>query len=250
MRSKSLPVLVMLGLVVVALLFAFSSIVGNPFKLFQETPTDGSNPSSGGGSGADSSSPSVPENLIATQDATFIRLDWEPSSDNVGVAGYELFRSFFPDQSFNAVDSVPTTSFLDESVSAGTTYYYQVRSFDAAGNRGDFSNPVGMVANQAPSIYAPSVSYRPADKNDFFELNMIATAGDPDGKIDLIWWSKTSAPAGCSFVRQADSGIGTVLASSTASYQCPVGNYWVFYNAQDEDGAWSQGEARFRVFSP
>jgi chitodextrinase len=102
-----------------------------------KTFTDsGSEACRGGGSPAgDTQAPSTPANLTATaSSSTSVGLNWNASTDNVAVAGYEVFRGG------SLLTTVTGTGYSDNSVSPGNSYSYQVRSFDAAGNRSGFSN--------------------------------------------------------------------------------------------------------------
>ena len=77
----------------------------------------------------DAQAPSVPTGLAATSTASGVTLSWSPSTDNVAVAGYGLYR---------AGSSVATTTATTASLSGlscGTAYSLAVDSFDAAGNR-------------------------------------------------------------------------------------------------------------------
>lgn len=78
----------------------------------------------------ETTAPSTPVGLHTTsiQD-DYINLAWVASTDNVGVAGYRLYRSG------SVVDVSGTTSASDVSVASNTRYTYTVAAFDAAGNR-------------------------------------------------------------------------------------------------------------------
>jgi len=77
----------------------------------------------------DATAPSVPANLQATAVSTSrIDLTWTASTDNVGVAGYRVYRDG------SLVASPAGTSFSDTGLAAGTTYGYRVAAYDAAGN--------------------------------------------------------------------------------------------------------------------
>src|SRR6266508_1289648 len=80
--------------------------------------------------------PSVPTNLSATAfSATRIDLAWTASTDNVGVSGYDIYRDGTLLAAIGAV-----TSYSDTTVAPGTSYQYQVRARDAAGNASSASN--------------------------------------------------------------------------------------------------------------
>lgn len=87
---------------------------------------------SSGGGGNDTEAPTVPTDLIAAAPKfNTVNLSWTPSIDNVGVAGYEVFRT---DQGSTPIATITTTTYSDGSVAAGSTYTYYVRAFDAAFN--------------------------------------------------------------------------------------------------------------------
>jgi hypothetical protein len=76
----------------------------------------------------DIDAPSPPTNLSARADAVGVELDWDPSSDNVGVARYVVFRDG------EEVASTVEISFLDVGASVGR-HTYTVYAEDEARNR-------------------------------------------------------------------------------------------------------------------
>jgi chitinase len=89
----------------------------------------------------DTTAPSVPTNLrVSVANSYTINLSWSASSDNVGVAGYVIYRGGSP---ITVVRSA--TTYADTELNAAfyadpsfplpnTTYRYTVAAFDAAGN--------------------------------------------------------------------------------------------------------------------
>jgi cellulose 1,4-beta-cellobiosidase len=59
---------------------------------------------------------------------TQVAIYWSPSTDNVGVAGYYVFR----DGTQIARTALP--NYFDTGLSPGTSHVYVVRAFDAGGN--------------------------------------------------------------------------------------------------------------------
>jgi parallel beta-helix repeat protein len=97
----------------------------------------------------DTEPPTAPSNLSATAvSPNRVDLSWTASSDNEGVTGYEIFR----DGSLLAEEGA-VTSYSDGSVSPSTTYSYQVRARDTAGNRSAFSSPA-TVTTPAPAVFS------------------------------------------------------------------------------------------------
>jgi len=83
---------------------------------------------------ADTQAPSVPGGLRATAAGkNQINLSWTASSDNVGVAAYDVYRST-GSITAGKVATVTTTSFGDTGLKANTKYTYYVIARDKAGN--------------------------------------------------------------------------------------------------------------------
>ncbi len=79
--------------------------------------------------GADTTPPSVPTNLtLQVVSSTQINVNWNASTDNVGVTGYKLYRN---GTLVNTVTVMPTQ---DAGLTQNTTYSYTVSAIDAAGN--------------------------------------------------------------------------------------------------------------------
>lgn len=95
----------------------------------------------------DTSPPTTPSNLAASgTTASSTTLSWTGSTDNVGVTGYDVLRA--PGTSggtFTQVGTATSTSFTNTGLSAATTYRYQVRARDAAGNLSAVSNTVTVT---------------------------------------------------------------------------------------------------------
>ncbi len=115
-----------------------ATISGSPFSNSgsrQFVPT-GNNASGAGDwvlvlevTGPDTSAPSVPANLTAAPaSSTQINLSWSASTDNVGVAGYRVFRGG------TQVATSTATTYQDSGLAPSTSYAYSVSAFDAAGN--------------------------------------------------------------------------------------------------------------------
>jgi chitodextrinase len=78
---------------------------------------------------ADTTPPSVPTGLTATAvSSSQINLSWQPSTDNVGVTGYNVYRGG------SKIGTSTTTSYSDGGLTASTSYTYTVAAYDAAGN--------------------------------------------------------------------------------------------------------------------
>src|SRR5439155_11297606 len=85
---------------------------------------------------AETTPPSAPTGLTATAgSATAITLSWTASTDDVGVTGYQVERCTGAEcRAFTPVAAPPGTSYSDTGLAPSTSYSYQVRAVDAAGN--------------------------------------------------------------------------------------------------------------------
>jgi PKD repeat protein len=142
----------------------------------------------------DTTAPTVPTGLSGVVDSpTQITLTWSPSTDNVGVAGYKLYR----DDVLSA--EVTATSFTDTTVLPQTTYAYRASAVDAAGNESARSAPVPVTTppfNHAPVL--DPIGEQTIAEGEAFSLTITAT--DPDG--DLLTYSVSPLPPGATFTGQ------------------------------------------------
>lgn len=100
------------------------------------------------GSGSDMVAPSVPADLAANGiTAGSVTLVWSPSTDNVAVTGYRIFR--------NGVQAGTSSqaSFTDSGRTPSTSYDYAVEAYDAAGNT---SARALLTASTGPDQQDPS----------------------------------------------------------------------------------------------
>ena len=104
-----------------------------PAEITTTTSTDACATAAGGGGGGGSTDvlpPTAPLGLVkGSSTQTSIAVSWTASSDNVGVAGYGLYRN--GSAAGSSIVTVSTFSGLD----CGTTYTLAVDAYDAAGNR-------------------------------------------------------------------------------------------------------------------
>jgi chitodextrinase len=79
--------------------------------------------------GLDTTAPSTPTGLTATAaSSSQVNLSWTAATDNVGVAGYNVYRGGIQIATLGAVTAYQNTGL------AASTYSYAVEAFDAAGN--------------------------------------------------------------------------------------------------------------------
>jgi chitodextrinase len=98
----------------------------------------------------DTQAPTTPAGLTAVSPyPTEVSLRWQPSTDDLAVAGYEVWRND------TRIASVSGTSYDDTDVTPSTRYTYNVRAYDHSGNASPGSAPA-VVTTAAPDRQAPS----------------------------------------------------------------------------------------------
>ncbi len=98
---------------------------------------------------ADGSVPTTPLSFTATANGTTkIDLAWGASTDNVGVTGYELYRTGLV--SPLALLGPSTLTYQDTGLTASTTYTYTVLARDAANNPSATAGPQSATTDALP----------------------------------------------------------------------------------------------------
>jgi hypothetical protein len=188
----------------------------------------------------DTQPPSTPTLTSAqAKSATEIDLTWSASSDNVGVAGYQITRS----GSVLTSVSGTTLSYADTSVHSSTTYTYSIKAYDAAGNYSAASNSIQVTTptavatpptpgtNAAPTLVSVTpdagsgssrvFSFKVADGNGFADLDAVSIdiAGTltPAGACWMIFWESSKQ---VSLANDAGAGwVGTETLGSSGTMQ-------------------------------
>lgn len=127
-------------------------------------------------SAPDTQAPSVPTGVRSTaKTASTVSLAWNASTDNFGVTSYEVFRGT------TRITTTSSTSFVDTGRAANTSYSYQVRALDAAGNASAKSAAISVTtsATSTPDGQAPSAPG-----------NLVSTAATASS-VSLAWSAST-----------------------------------------------------------
>jgi chitodextrinase len=171
--------------------------------------------------------PTVPTGLSANVvSPTQVDLGWNASTDNVGVAGYTVYR----DGTSIATLSGSTLTYSDTSVLPGITYSYTVDAFDGGGNHSAASDPAVVTT---PDTLPPSV---PA--------GLTANASNPT-QVDLGWSASTDNVAVSGYTIYRDGTSIATVSGSTLAYSdttaSPVTTYQ--YSVDAFDGAGNHSAA-------
>jgi chitodextrinase len=98
---------------------------------------------------SDPQSPSAPEDLKSSAVTfTSVSLNWKPSTDNVGIKGYELYCND------KKVASTTAVFYEYKKLTPGIAYTIYIKAYDKAGNYSSKSNSVSV--NTASDITAPA----------------------------------------------------------------------------------------------
>ena len=150
----------------------------------------------------DTQAPSVPTGLKATADAANkVTVSWNASTDNVAVIGYTVLRNGTP------ISTSATGSYVDTGVSPNTSYAYQVKAYDAAGNSSAATASASIKTPAATDAQAPSTPQN-------LRANAVSTT-----QINLTWVASTDnvAVANYDVYRASTGGATTKVGSSTTA---------------------------------
>jgi fibronectin type 3 domain-containing protein len=99
-------------------------------------------------SAPDGTPPQPPTSPVSNVGPNVIGLTWNQSSDNVGVAGYGVFRGGV----LQGITAQP--QFTDQGLTSGVQYTYSIIAFDASGNQSAPNGPITIqtIDNQPPTV--------------------------------------------------------------------------------------------------
>jgi chitodextrinase len=97
------------------------------------------------GQGGDVQPPANPSNLAASNiGPTSLKLSWNAAIDNVGVTGYEIYRDGV------VLGTTASTNYDVTGLKAATSYNFNVKAVDAAGNKSTGTNGITVSTSAAP----------------------------------------------------------------------------------------------------
>jgi fibronectin type 3 domain-containing protein len=163
---------------------------------------------------ADTTAPSKPGGMdVLVAGSSQLVIDWNPSTDNVGVTAYDVYRGGV------LVGTVTTTYFLESGLAASTTYTYTVRARDAAGNRSAASNNLSARTASSSTVAKGSLAGFVHDASGTGVRTAVATftpssgATKTDGANNKGVWSISNLNAGSGTLTISAPGYATVTLS-------------------------------------
>ncbi|HEY2091400.1 MAG TPA: right-handed parallel beta-helix repeat-containing protein [Thermoanaerobaculia bacterium] len=137
----------------------------------------------GSTSTGDTTAPSVPVALTATAaSSSVMTLVWAPSTDNVGVTGYQVLRNGA------LVGTTAAPAYSDSALTAATQYSYTVKAYDAAGNVSAAGSTA--TASTLPSGVLPGGAGGGDNVAPSMPAALRATATTADS-VSLAWGAST-----------------------------------------------------------
>ncbi len=185
-----------------------------------------------GGSSTDTSAPTAPSNLAASGvTETSLTISWSASSDNVGVTGYNVY------QGSSLLGTTTSTSANISSLTAGTTYTYNVTAFDAAGNESSADSVT--VTTASDSSGGGDVTYCDSEGSDssFEWIDNVSfggftnSTGDDGGYADYTGNVASVTP-----------GSTNTLIISAGFASSSYTEYWKVWIDYNQDGAFDDDE--------
>ncbi len=194
----------------------------------------------------DDIAPTTPGAFKATAaSATSVTTSWSASTDNVGIAGYDVYR----DSAFLIEVGASTLTYAD-TVSVGSTHTYTVDAVDAAGNHSPLAAPVtvttpsvvitpsyvqGSVLTTGSRVTSVTLSLGPVAKGDllvglFGQYDSTGSLGVSDSvngtwtrSASTTWRGVTNNPGDIALyyfanAAAAPAGLTITVTSTNATY--------------------------------
>ena len=150
---------------------------------------------------ADTQAPSTPMSVrVLPTGLAEIVIVWEPSSDNVGVKEYQVFRDGA------IIGTTPFPVFSDTSVAADTAFSYAVVAVDNADNESSASMLATAQTSATADTTAPSAP-------------IAVSTTSTNGSIEISWQqSDIGDVVGFNILRGEGTTIPTLISSVTATF--------------------------------
>ncbi len=169
----------------------------------------------------DTSPPRTPRDLAGVIEANGdVTLTWTPSTDNIGVTGYIVYR--------NSVEIATTTDPTHVvPAPAPGDHWYQVRAFDAAGNE-SFKTPSTKITIAPDPANDTSPPRTPRDLAGVIEAN---------GDVTLTWTPSTDNIGVTGYIVYRNSVEIATITDPTHVVPAPApGDHWYQVRAFDAAG--------------
>ncbi|MDP8218347.1 MAG: Ig-like domain repeat protein, partial [Candidatus Theseobacter exili] len=183
----------------------------------------------------DTKAPSVPENItIISISPNQIELKWNNASDNVGVAGYKIYRNG------DFINTVSAPSYSDTNLIPSSNYTYHITAFDKAGNESTQSKQLKTSTPEPPDTNAPSIP------------NKLKAKALSPVEIYLNWNKSTDDTGVSGYLIYRNGNILTTITGTSYSDKglSPSTQYEYNVSAFDETGNESKPSVSINIITP
>lgn len=153
--------------------------------------------------------------------ASSVLLSWDPSTDNVGIGGYDVYRNNVK------VGSTTGTSYTDSGLASSTGYTYKVIARDTSGNVSAFSPTIFVITlagNAAQVYYKPASGWAVVDIHYSVSGVWTVAPGVPMSAACTGWFTKTIDLGNqTSLVVTFNNGSGTWDSNGGKNYTLAAG---------------------------
>jgi mono/diheme cytochrome c family protein len=169
----------------------------------------------------DTTSPSTPPIFTAAVSGGRPLLNWTTSKDNIGVAGYIIYRSTDGTQGAEVARTVAAVrKWTDTAFQEKVQYTYSVKAYDAAGNQSLLTPFRSVTPSQSPSMPTLSVALSNGDPR----LTWSAST-DNVGVVGYIVYRSTTGGTGSEIARTSSLTWTDVSAVALSTYTYNVRAY-------------------------
>jgi len=177
--------------------------------------------------------PSIPTGLAGgSASPTTTAINWNASTDNVGVAGYYVSRNGSP------VGTTANIYYLDSGLTNGTTYTYTIEAFDLGGNVSASSLPLNVTTKDTTP---------PNRHGEFLQLVTLSWSAATDNVgmgSYLVFWGPSPAT-----LTQFGRTPATVTTYSSYPLNCGT-TYYYGVEAVDTSGNTSSMSTVISISTP
>ena len=173
----------------------------------------------------DTTPPSTPQNLSVTgSTSSTISLSWDPSDDNIGVAGYTVYRCRGVCSPMTSIATTTTSLFTDTNLASSTTYTYAVAAYDSSGKSSGLSSPAqgetqGSVVSYATITFVQSAGnydYSPSDILSNLSVRFSDTNQAGDFFVVFARWGNSSQATVSDIMGNTFVPIGSQITSANS----------------------------------
>ena len=171
----------------------------------------------------------APTGLIAAgKSKTAIQLSWTDVADN--ESGYEIFRSSSMSGTYTLLTTLPanTSNYLNDNLTANSTYYYKVRAITSDGNNSDFTS----VVVASTFINTISINFNRTDSAPSPWNNTAKNPDNGDKFINLV--NENNVNTGVSMTLVDNFSGSDNLGMTIAGKYLATINKWFYYSEKNE----------------